>query len=97
MVVPGWIFSLDTPGMAPLSLPFISQNWRLMTFKFINKLFQWSKQNRDSLVERIKETWNFLHKAQNSNNMEQEQRLQKELEQLLMQEELYWWQRSRIR
>lgn len=62
-----------------------------MASKFINKLFQWSKQSNGSFSERVKDTWKLLQATQNTGNMEEKQKLQKEWERMLLQEEQYWW------
>lgn len=48
------------------------------------------------LEKKIKETWEYLHQAQVTNNSNAEHELQQKLEILMIEEKQYWWQCSRI-
>lgn len=45
-------------------------------------------------MDRIKQTWNKLGKAQEANLPAKESRIKKELE-VLQKEEDYWWQKAK--
>lgn len=57
---------------------------------------KWNKLNGAVFREKIKETWESLHQAQETNDRSAEQELQQKHEMLMIIKEQYWWQRFRI-
>lgn len=78
------------------NFPLIHQwGWPKVAQKFLGQSHSQSFKNRGSLKARFQEVWESLEAAQNSGDINQQFQLQMQWEELLNQEDVYWFKRSR--